>query len=98
MTAASSVSESCFHAGIAPLAAPLSTVAICLPLSGIEHDGRPTSGLIGPAPMPLAWWQAVAIGVVDLLATCDQFSELPFLGRIVGQRRHGFFLPSTHAV
>src|SRR5258706_470949 len=61
ITAASSVSESCFHDGIAPLFWPFSTTWICLVLSASSTTGEPSSGLIGPAPLPFGWWQAAQL-------------------------------------
>ena len=60
MTAAISVSDSCFQAGIAPLAAPLSTIWICL-AGSFKTIWLPSSALIGPAPLPLAVWQATQL-------------------------------------
>src|SRR5207253_8623099 len=55
-TAAMSVSDSCFHDGMA--LRPLSTTCSCLVLSASFTIGEPSSGRIGPAPLPLGWWQA----------------------------------------
>src|SRR5688572_13029622 len=54
-----SVSDSCFQAGMAPR--PLSTTWISLPLSASSTTGEPSSALMGPAPLPLAWWQAAQL-------------------------------------
>src|SRR6187402_1571013 len=83
MTAARSVSPSAFHAGIAPLLAPFSTMWICLTLSSDSTMAEPSSALIGPAPLPSGLWQTAQLAI-DLLATGQQRGHFPDLARIIG--------------
>ncbi|MCY1379307.1 hypothetical protein D9M69_670140 [compost metagenome] len=46
---------------MAPLFCPLSKTLIILPLSASTTTAEPSSGLMGPAPLPLAWWQAAQL-------------------------------------
>src|SRR5205814_5763943 len=62
-TAASSVSESCFHDGIAVLVTPCSTTCTWRPLSASSTTAEPSSGLIGPPPLPLAWWHCAQLAL-----------------------------------
>src|SRR5262245_9001073 len=63
ITAAISVSDSARHDGIAPPAAPFSTIWICLCLSASSTTGDASSGLIGPAPLPSGLWQTAQLAV-----------------------------------
>src|SRR5262245_60040868 len=63
-TAARSVSDSCFQGGIAPLAAPLSTMCSCLALSASVTTGEPASALMaGGAPVPSGLWHTAQLAV-----------------------------------
>src|SRR5688572_26630264 len=61
MTAAISVSVSCFQAGIAPLFWPFSSTWISLVLSASTTIGEPSSDLIGPPPLPVGRWQTAQL-------------------------------------
>src|SRR5215831_748584 len=61
-TAARSVSDSCFHDGM-PLAVPPSTICSCLFLSASLTTGEPSSGLIGPPPVPSGLWHTAQLVV-----------------------------------
>src|SRR5438552_2592021 len=61
ITAAISVSLSCFQAGIAPLFWPFSSTWICLVLSASTTVGEPSSALIGPPPLPVGRWQTAQL-------------------------------------
>src|SRR5438067_6886858 len=65
ITAAMSVSDNCFHGGMAdgnlPLCLPFSSTSIW-PAFGPSTTGEPTSEANAPGtPWPLAWWQATQL-------------------------------------
>ena len=86
MTAAMSVSESCFHGGIAVPGLPFSTSAICAsagPLTTLEPS---SAGNVPGTPLPLAWWHAAQLASKTFVAFGGQIRFRPHLARVLGGR------------
>ena len=81
---------------MAPLAAPLPQNLNLLGVIGVQHDGRTIQRLDGPAPLPLAWWQAAQLAAYTF-PRGEHICNSPDLRRIVSLAAAFFFSSSTHA-
>ncbi len=98
MTAANSVSLSCFQAGIVPLFWPFSRIAICLLVSASSTTAAPSSGLNGPSPLPVGWWHTEQFAAYTFSPRATSSSSANFLFGSSASAAIFFFCPSTQAL